>query len=237
MSSKQRLPSMKTPAISFFLALMCSVCAAQAGEPIDKDGGTVTSPITGKVVRVVNRQSRIPQAVVNEKVKAMQTVLQIPFKLEQECLPDGNVGIDITIADSDAFSALLIEPEAGKATVNVNPLFSDSPSMELLNKRIERELWRALAFIAGGADADFQPCLMRPIASLSDLDEYPFVNMPNPMVMSKIESGAEKRDVHVYFQDSYRAAYEEGWAPPPANEVQRRIKAEIDAQRASKKRK
>ena len=191
------------------------------------DGGIVTSPVTGKVIRVINRQSVYPAGRLRDAVNRMETILQFPFEVK----PDNgdsaaNVGIRIFLTDTSEFSALLLEPEAGKATVNVRALMDDRPGDKLLFKRVEREIWRGLAFIAGGGDADF-PCLMRTVTCLRDLDAYPFVDTPSPLTMGKLEKGAAKHGVLMYMKDTYRQAVREGWAPAPTNDVQRAIWEEV----------
>ncbi len=200
------------------------------------DGGIVRAPIVGKVIVVRNDQKIIPAAVLEPVLADVTTFMMLPVVLQStdSATSPQAPGVEIVLGEKPDTPALLIAPEESKAMINLTALTKDSPSEDVLAKRVSTEIWRALAYACSGTDSDFQPCYMRTILKLSDLDSHPELNLPSPMVLNKIIEGAEKRGIDLIREDTYRNAYMEGWAPPPVNDVQRGIKEEIDKNRRSR---
>lgn len=218
------------------LAFVLPSATAQEVAPDVKDGGIVRAPIVGKVIMVRNNQNILPSTVLEPVLADVTTFMMLPVVLRS---PDSATspqtpGVEIVLEEKPDTPALLVAPEESKAMINLTALSKDSPAMDVLARRVTTEIWRSLAYACSGTDSDFQPCYMRTILKLSDLDSHPELNLPSPMVLNKIIEGAEKRGIDLIREDTYRNAYMEGWAPPPVNDVQRGIKEEIDANRRSR---
>lgn len=218
------------------LVFASPIAHAQDVAPDLKDGGIVRAPIVGKVIMVRNNQSIVPSAVLEPVLADVTTFMMLPIVLQSpdSATPPQAPGVEIVLEEKPDTPALLIAPEESKAMINLTALSKDSPAMDVLAKRVTSEIWRSLAYACSGTDSDFQPCYMRTILKLSDLDSHPELNLPSPMVLNKVIEGAEKRGIDLIREDTYRNAYIEGWAPPPVDDVQRGIKEEIDANRRSR---
>ena len=192
------------------------------------EGGLIQAPAKGKAVRIVTKSSKVPVAdmkvIADEITRLMGFVVEVadsdkPSKLAVGCM--------IAVAEQGEKSpTLLIAPEDTWATVNVSRLMSDKPIDEVLKLRVKKEVWRAFGYVLGAANSMMQPCVMRPIYSLKDLDSNGTAIMspdrlPSVQATSEYLGFARSRVV------TYKTACAEGWAPAPTNDVQRAIAAEV----------
>ena len=114
------------------------------------------------------------------------------------------------------------------ATLNVAKLKSDKPSAELLKLRLHKEFWRTFAYLMGAANAQQQPCLMRPITSVADLDSHK-VAVLSPGPMGNVAASMSMMGFARSEFATFRKACEEGWAPAPTNDVQKAIWEKVHA--------
>ena len=98
----------------------------------------------------------------------------------------------------------------------------DKPSAELLKLRLHKEFWRTFAYLMGAANAQQQPCLMRPITSVADLDSHK-VAVLSPGPMGNVAASMSMMGFARTEYATFRRACEEGWAPAPTNDVQKAI--------------
>ena len=198
-------------------------------EVMKRVGGFLTPPYNGSYCYVVNAQSRVGEDVFDWVVGQLHQVLGLPFRKErratfEEGQADGleKAGAVISIVDVPNRPSLLIAPEDGWAQVNIAVLAKDNPSPETLGVRAKKELWRAFVILFGGGNSRFHDDLMRPIASLKDLDSSPnLVSSPEPF--NTVTEGARARGITPLYRVTYKRACKEGWAPAPTNEFQRAI--------------
>jgi phosphopantetheinyl transferase (holo-ACP synthase) len=192
-------------------------------------GGLIEKPYTGKYIVVVNDQSRVPEADLFDKEQSIENLLQLPVKVVPPKTNVSDAGVIITLSDNKTAPALLVAPEVPWAGVNVGALAADNPSPERLAKRTQKEIWRAFIYACGGANSSVQPCIMRPIFGLRDLDSQR-VEVPTPDPLPKIMNTANALKISEKTQATYRQACEEGWAPAPTNEVQQAIWDQVHAE-------
>ena len=124
--------------------------------------------------------------------------------------------------------ALLVAPEEGWAAVNVAKLAVGDPLPPVFAARFRKELWRAAAWAVGGGNSSFQPCLLKGITTMKDLDAIPLLQ-PGPEPNNKMIDEAHRRGVQTARFNTYRQACVEGWAPPPTNDVQKAIWEQVKA--------
>ena len=189
-------------------------------------GGWVASPATGTVIRVVNAQNAVPDAAFVAVAESIQAALSLPIEVVKfnearqadKCFGDKTCAV-VLVAESGP--SLLVAPEEHWATVNVTKLTTDNPDAGKLASRTKKEIWRAVALAMGAADSMFQPCLMKQITTLAELDAAPDAPCPEPY--NKILVTARKLGCSPPRRSPYKHACEQGWAPPPTNDVQRAI--------------
>lgn len=203
---------------------------AQRAARIAADGGMVDRPVKGKVVCVLLKSDKIAKGDIADEVVNMRrmtrTHVEVVDSTSQSKYPAGCL---ITLAEmGDDAPTLLCAPEDFWATVNISKLAKDNPAPELFKVRIIKELWRAVGYALGAANSQQQPCLMRPIRNVADLDSEK-VAILTPMPMMAVAQTSSKLGFARGGQSTYRAACREGWAPEPTNDVQKVIWEEVHA--------
>lgn len=188
-------------------------------EAIERGGGPIEAPIVGNIIAVYNEQGRVDESDINAAISRFQEHLRLHVKMNA---PREQAGVSISFIDNDKEPTLTIAPEEGLARINVAKLAADRPTKDVLRARTVKEFWRALAFVLGASNSMYQPCLMRSIHSLQDLDAET-IEMTSPEPFAKMSSEAKKMKLAPKRTVVYRTACFEGWAPPPTNDVQRAI--------------
>ncbi len=122
---------------------------------------------------------------------------------------------------------LSVFPEERVGIVNADKLKGgDDPSAPEM--RVMKETWRAIGFVGGLGFSPAENDIMQPLYSLKELDanRYPFIQ---PMNMARMYKMWKRFGVKKERRIPYRVAVQEGWAPPPTNDVQRAIWEKIKA--------
>jgi len=115
---------------------------------------------------------------------------------------------------------LALYPEDRCGVINASRL-ADGADAKTADARLAKELWRTVAFIAGGVNSD-EPCVVKTVLSSADLDTLPASTF-SPNVAGKISQAAKRLGLARIERTSYRAACLQGWAPPPTNAAQKAI--------------
>ncbi len=198
-------------------------------EFIEKVGGLVTKPYTGKVIRIVNAQKTVPSDPVVFAAKQIQVALSLPVEvvaadasvLDARSLFATNTAAVLLIKDTDG-PRVLVAPDDAWGEVNVKALAAGNPSADQLAMRLRKEVWRAMAFMLGAGYSQYEFCLMKPARTLGDLDAIT-ADMPCPEPFNRMIMSATALGAYVTRRTSYQKACEEGWAPAPTNDVQKAI--------------
>ena len=207
---------------------------ARRAARIAAEGGLVTAPTQGRVVRILNRTDKVTVAELEEMTAEITQLLGFIVEVvDSDKATNQRTGCLISLAEQDGAPTILVAPEDPWAAVNVKNLMKDNPTPEVLKTRIRKELWRAFAFAMGAANSNMQPCLMRPIFSLKDLDsEKVAILSPEPLM--GISQTAERLNFAASRRVTYKTAVMEGWAPAPTNDVQRAICEKVKAEQSEK---
>ena len=206
-------------------------------QQMEKFGGFVYKPYAGRVCTFMNAQTRVPDAPFDWCCQQISQVLSLPLYMGRTTVSDNdnfspiraayadvkNTGAVVSIVDLPGWPSLLVAPEDGWVQVNVGALAKDDPGAEVLEKRVKKELWRAVVLLFGGGNSMMMHGdLMRPINSLRDLDEKQNL-APGPEPFNVMIDGARARGISPIYRTTYRQACVEGWAPAPTNDFQRAI--------------
>lgn len=206
-------------------------------ERIRMDGGLVHEPYTGKVVRVVNAQVRLPKEAVEKMCPAVGDPVGIPVRatsakpgcsmaLAQEALKDKDVGVAIVVVDDAKLpTSLLVAPEGPWAVVNV-AAFAAGADAETLKSRFIREFWRATAMVLGAANSTYPDCVLQTVRKPEELDGIKAL-VACPEHFDKMMDAARAWGITRERKTTYRRACELGWAPPPANDKQRQVAEDV----------
>ena len=205
---------------------------ARRAARIEAEGGLVTAPAQGRVVRILNKTDKVTIPELEEMTAEITQLLGFVVEVvDSDKATNQRTGCLITLAEQNGAPTILVAPEDPWAAVNVKNLMKDNPTPEVLKTRIRKELWRAFAFAMGAANSQMQPCLMRPVFSLKDLDaEKVAILSPEPLM--GISQTAERLNFATSRRVTYKTAVVEGWAPAPTNDVQRAICEKVKAEQS-----
>ena len=132
-----------------------------------------------------------------------------------------DVGAVVVVAEEGPEAPrLALYPEDRCGVINASRL-ADGADAKTADARLAKELWRTVAFIAGGVNSD-EPCVVKTVLSSADLDTLPASTF-SPNVAGKISQAAKRLGLARIERTSYRAACLQGWAPPPTNAAQKAI--------------
>lgn len=202
-------------------------------------GGLVIQEVPGPHLKIVNAQTKVSHEKFEEMAFELSTSVILPWKAVQvaaaadaqavarAALAGGAAGV-VAVVDSPSLPAILVAPEEGWAAVNVAKLAEGEPAAPVFAARLRKELWRAAAWAVGGGNSSFQPCLLRGVTTMKELDAIPMLQ-PGPEPNNKMIDEAHRRGVRSVRLASYRQACREGWAPAPTNDVQRAIFEQVKA--------
>lgn len=189
-------------------------------------GGIVYSLPKGKIIEVINRQSVVPQYSLQSAAESVKfhSILPINFVGEKS----DKAGVVIEIVNEGSAPVILAAPDNGWAKLNVAYLLHDKPNESTLNERVVKQFWRTLGAAMGVGVSAFQPCLMRNMATLKDLDKCK-VDRPGPSTLNSIHESAIFFGIEPLKVASYMKACHEGWAPAPTNDAQKAIWDKVHA--------
>lgn len=224
---------MKGKFVAAFLA--ASLAATAATEKIDFGGVLTVWPEDHGVFVFVNAQSAVERTKLEKAAAQFLDDFNIdvrlvdgtkePFDIRKVPAELKGLGAKggIWIVNDPKLPASIAAVEDSWGMVNVAPLTADAPDAGKLDVRIKRFLLRTFGTINGATDSPMMPgCVMKQAVGVRGVDALP-CNEYSPEALGKITSyldlaGYKTRKVGTYYN-----ACEEGWAPPPTNEVQKAI--------------
>lgn len=193
---------------------------------IAAEGGMLVKPYAGKYVTIVNDQKRVAEKDFFKENQSIAELFDFPVKIVPPKSDVRDSAIVITLSDNTQAPALLVAPEVPWAGVNIGALAADKPSDEVLVSRLQKEIWRAFMYVCGAANSRMQPCVMRPVFNVKDLDFHK-VAVPCPESLPRVMTTARALEIGETARCTYRQACIEGWAPKPTNDVQKAIYREF----------
>ena len=190
----------------------------------------VLAPAQGPNVRVIDQQKRVQPEVLKAVQDSWHKMVwlhsdYIEGGTREDATKDGGCGLAICVVDKPGTETLLVSPEGCWVEMNVGALAVDNPAKDVLDKRVKRELWRALAY-GMGVGNEQMPSLLNHMTSVKELDANEY-DEPTPDAFNKIIYSAAKRKMARVRYTSYRQACREGWAHAPTNDAQRAVWNEV----------
>lgn len=205
-----------------------------------KTGGVLNREITkGRRIAYLNMQSRVKDSALDGVVETQNRILRRVIALERfdgvfdiakagEMLKKANVAEAIFIVDDPGLPSLLVAHESMWAIINVAALDSDSPGQLILDERLRVEMWRAFALLNGAGNSSMGKCVLKSVFGNKDLDALG-AKAFSPEPINKIFQHLDLTDAAKRETCTYRKACEEGWAPEPKDDIQRKIWNEVRA--------
>jgi len=207
---------------------------------IAKAGGLIqqANPDSASFI-IVNAQSQLPSQVASDGAGRLQRFLLFPFEVRQgdenacpralvaKTLMDKKAAAVIVLCQAKDEPALLVAPEARWAIINVEAL-EKGASKDVYAARVRKEIARAFGYLMGTAHSSFEGCVMKPVLKAEDLDVIS-VETISPESLNKVLAQAKLLGIQPARMVTYRKAVEEGWAPKPANAMQKAVWDELKA--------
>ena len=132
----------------------------------------------------------------------------------------------VLVEDKAMPDMMLVSPEGRWAIVNVAALAADGAASQYAVARLNKEMVRAFAYLAGGCGSEFAGNLMDHITRPDQLDAYSEARPPMD-VLAKVSRRLSQLGITPQRMATYQQACKEGWAPAPTNDVQRTIWNEV----------
>lgn len=201
-------------------------------------GGYVKRPNTqkGRVV-YVNCQKRVSDHVLKANAALMERELNFSIEVENGSFdlkaPKVIGEASLFVIDDPTLPTLLSAPEDKWAVVNVARLVGEGENADL-ELRAGKELSRGFALLGGAFQSQFERTLTGCITDPKQLDKFPDVRLPFDS-LRHIEKYLPGYGLAPYERVAYCDAVAEGWAPAPKDDVQRRVKADTEAELAKQK--
>jgi len=205
---------------------------------LNASGGLLEQKIEGNSVLIANAQTDVPMQWLDDVASSIRQLVHIRVDAQMatqktKVSPSSAYPVVVSVInDPSSDATILIAPEQSWATVNIAQLAKDKPAEEVYKMRIHKEVWRATAMAMGAANSMQQPCLMRQINTLRELDRTRNT-LPSPQPVNNMMEVAYKHNIAKIRMVTYKRACEEGWAPAPTNDVQKAIweRAKADKER------
>ena len=189
---------------------------------IQAEGGLVTKPYDGRYVVIENAQTMVAEGDLMPAGAGISDIFKFPVKIVKKGEKAAKTAIHITVSQEPGAPTLLIAPEIPWAQVNVKALAADGATGDVLVARTQKEIWRAFMMCCGAANSNMQPCILRTIKNLGDLDAQQ-VRVPCPESFMKVMSAGDELGLKGPERATYKEACEAGWAPPPESDLQKEI--------------
>ena len=194
-----------------------------------ESGGIIERDVQGSSAVIVNAaQGVIPMEHLEEAATSIRGLALVKVETasgdpSKSYRPTAEHPAVVTVInDSTSDTTILVAPEQNWATLNVAPFLRDKPSKDVLASRMHKEIWRAMAMAMGAANSMTQPCLLRQINTLRELDHTQNM-LPSPQPINNMIEVADKLGIVRVHRATYRRACQEGWAPAPTNDIQKAI--------------
>lgn len=234
------------------LALSVSVFAADAVQPPKRrgprnpkgprQGGIVEKPYVGKVFRILNTQSdiaadklaqitkdiRYAALLPIECVQGTLSAGECPFKAADALVATDGVGAGAVIVSDPKLPIELVSPDRKWGILNIAPLKADNPSLETFDARFMKVYWGIVARTLGAGTSSYPGCVIVPFSDMKGLDAIK-ATRPCPEPYNKMIDTANAYGIKIITITSYRTACQQGWAPPPKDDVQKKIWEEVNA--------
>lgn len=194
-----------------------------------RDGGYVRARVLkGKVIRFVNRETEVPSALLEEIAGEFYGLFHAVPEIVTADDGDGSgieSGAVIVLESRDDRNPLVVAPDNAYASVNIAALKRDFPLEASFNRRVRKEIWRALVYVLGGGGSSNPHDLMRLNTRIADLDEDTDLT-PSPSTLVVMRDSIEKLQISRAGYVTYRQACLEGWAREPRTDLERKVRDE-----------
>lgn len=221
--------------------------AALLEKRLKEEGGDVIRPGTMKGwILIADAQSKVDPYILQEVRDLLWDTLNFDIRVVKSekvdvatapaALAKSGANAAIFVVEDPALPMILSAPEDRWGIMNITPLLKDAKTQKYVEMRTTKELLRAFACVCGGFSSAYSAnTVVGPIRKPADLDGFARLDYPMDVLM-RFNHYLKRFGVTPAERAPYDQVVFEDWCPPPANEYQKRIKAqwEADQQRVAK---
>ena len=201
-------------------------------------GGPVMRPNLEPGICFLNAQKTVPAVAFETPMDNIRNEFRVSCYLREgtfTSLKDlaamaakTNHACVVCVVDLPEFPKVLAAADDHWSLVNIAPLKADKPSAEKLAERLGKMAYRGFGLAMGAGFSAQAGGLLQPATTLAELDAI-YGKASPPDCHFPILNYCELRKVARGGTAPYRVACREGWAPPPKDEIQRKIAEEVKA--------
>jgi hypothetical protein len=139
-----------------------------------RTGGPIARPAKEPGICFLNLQKKVPADGMRYAISGICGVFQMSAYVREgkagdeknlKALVGRHVAV-IAVVDEPGAPKLLVSPDESWAKINVAALETDKPNEYTLKLRLNKEMWRACAFVCGGCYTESPACLLKPARDL-----------------------------------------------------------------------
>ena len=194
----------------------------------ERTGGKVLVPgsMKGKIV-YVNAQTRAPRSMLEQNAATFGEATKFSIEVADGSFDFPSPAIQgqasLFVVDDENLPPLLAAPESRWVMVNVAPLAKGAGAKpQFFAARVQKELTRGFSLLAGAQNSGYPDALVGCVTKPEDLDRFADCRLPID-VMNRFAPYLKGYGITPKVYSTYKKACEEGWAPQPANDAQRKI--------------
>lgn len=193
-----------------------------------RTGGMLVRPDSQRgTIVYANCQDAVSKELIDENIAAFSELTHYKIEYREGTFEFPNIKLlgDATlfIVNDATLPAVLSAPESKWAMVNVRNLKNGLGAKEaFLRARVQKELTRGFALLAGAQSSNYPNSIMGPVRNEKDLDQFPDWRLAVDVV-ARFKPYLSAFGIAPAEEATYRRACQEGWAPAPTNEYQKAI--------------
>ena len=184
---------------------------------------TLSTEALAEPIQKVAGHMKIAMDVIS--IDAVPAAKDLPAWLKAE-----KINAVVFVVEKDDCGALLVAPEERWAQVNVAALVTPNMEEGRHLDRARKEMLRAFAYLCGGFTSQYQDVLTHAVTNVRQLDFARNADLPID-VINRILNHLQGLGVTPYVETTYRNACRQGWAPPPANDIQKAVWERVNAEK------
>ena len=194
-----------------------------------RTGGMIETPESGPWIAAVLEKGAVPDEMAEAEIAYLRKTVKVPVRVieaEEGAAADAakaelasGAAIALSVVSAPGEPSLSIYPSEQRGTLNFAALATDDAS--LLAERFHKEFLRCVAYTLGAGNSAGR-CLLKPIRDMAGLDSIDMKGL-GPEGLMAVMSATRERGMKMMRKVPYRRAVEEGWAPPPTNDLQRAV--------------
>ena len=213
------------------MVAVMAVCSV-VGAAWASDGRSIKIGGVGKLAFV--NASGVDDSYLKSAAAKISNILLIETEVKKGSWSLASAKKSFADAGASAVVFVVDDPGLPMSLIAMEEKWGVANSAGLDGENAAKEALRVATVVLGGASSKYSASVMRPVFSRKELGEKAGSIITIDSLMA-IYPNLSALGIKQYSVMDYADALEDGVAPPPANDVQRKIKADFDKSRSGKK--